>query len=315
MGTIIGQLVLSLIGLAVLARSADAFVDGAVGLSRRYGVSPVLVGAVVIGLGTSVPELLVSVIAAAGGDAQLGVGNVVGSNVANLSLVLGTAALLVPIAVSSSILRREAPVSFLAVAAFAVALQGGLTRLESIGLLIGLFVVVVAAVRTSSRSTNVELAEEIEEAEVRVPTSRVGTVTLAGLLGTALGAQLLVTGATGLAGEIGLSDGLVGVTMVAIGTSLPELVTAIQAARKGEDELIVGNVLGSNVVNSLLVGGTIGLISPGPLADTRLVTFGAATMVVVAAVAWSTMARGSRIVRWEAIVLLAGYGAVVVAIA
>jgi cation:H+ antiporter len=306
------DVVLTVVGLAVLVRAADAFVDGAAGLSRRFGLSPVIVGAVVIGLGTSVPELLVSVIAAASGDASLGVGNVVGSNIANLSLVLAVAALVTPMAVRSSIIRREAPISFLAVAAFALALQGGLTRVDGVLLLLALVVVMIVTVRSASRAGNEELAEEVEQVLAEVPARRVVLLTVVGLLGTALGAQLLVDGAVGLATELGLSEGFVGLTLVAVGTSLPELVTAVQAARRGEDELIVGNVLGSNVFNSLLVGGAIALVGPGPIDDTRLVTYGAATMVAVAALGWAVMGRKGRIARPEAALLLTGYVVAVV---
>lgn len=306
------DVVLTVVGLVILVRAADVFVDGAAGLSRRYGVSPVIVGAVVIGLGTSVPELLVSVIAAANGDASLGVGNVVGSNIANLSLVLAVAALVVPIAVRSSIVRREAPISFLAVAAFALALQGGLTRLDGVLLLLALAVVLVVTVRSATRTGNEELAEEVEHALAEIPARRVTMLTVVGLLGTALGAQLLVDGSVGLATELGLSEGFVGLTLVAVGTSLPELVTAVQAARRGEDELIVGNVLGSNVFNSLLVGGAIALVGPGPIDDTRLVTYGAVTMVAVAGLGWMVMGRKGIIARPEAALLLVGYVVAVV---
>lgn len=306
---------LAIVGLAVLARAADTFVDGAVGISRKFGVSPVIIGAVVIGLGTSVPELLVSVLAASRGDSALGVGNVVGSNVANLSLVLGVAALLAPLAVNATVLRREAPLSFVAVGAFALALQNGLTRLDGILLLAGLVIAIAIVIRAASRGRNEALAEDVDEEFLPLPTSRLAVVTLVGLTGTTLGAQLLVTGATGLAAEAGLSEGLVGVTLVAVGTSLPELVTAAHAARRQEDELIIGNVLGSNVFNSLLVGGAIALITPGPIDDLRLGTVGAAGMTVVALMAWVLMARGRRIDRGEAALLLAGYLAFVVLIA
>ena len=312
--SIVGQLLMALVGLVVLARAADRFVDGAVGLSHRFGVSPVIIGAIVIGLGTSLPELLVSVLAAAGGDPSIGVGNVVGSNAANLSLVLGVAAVMTTIRVDSSLLRREAPLSVAAVAAFALALQGGLTRVEGVLLLAALVGALVVIVRSPTGAGNLELAQELTDEIARAPTRRLGWVTLVGVVGTALGAQLLVTGATGVASQLGLSGGFIGVSLVAIGTSLPELVTAAQAARRGEDELIVGNVLGSNVFNSLLVGGAIALVAPGPIDDARLITWGAAAMTAIAALAWALMARRRRITHPEGVALLAGY-VVVVALA
>jgi cation:H+ antiporter len=313
--TVLVAVATAVVGLVVLAKAADLFVDGAVGLSVRWGVSPVLIGAAVIGLGTSVPELLVSVLAAARGDAALGIGNIVGSNVANLSLVLGVAALIMPLAVDASVLRREAPMSFVAVGAFALALQNGLSRLEGVLLLVGLAAAILVIVRSAGTGGNAELVDEVQEFEQAAGSSRRGVlVTLVGLVGTTLGAQLLVTGAVDLAGEAGLSEGFVGVTLVAIGTSLPELVTAASAARRGEDELIIGNVLGSNLFNSLLVGGAIALIAPGRIDDVRLVTAGAIAMTVVALVAWLLMSRGRRITRAESVLLLAGYVVVVAVI-
>ena len=303
------------VGLAVLVKAADVFVDGAAALSARLDVAPVLVGAVVIGLGTSVPELLISTFAALGGDAELGVGNIVGSNIANLSLVLGVAALLTPVAVTSSTLRREAPVSLAAVVAFGIVVAIGLPFAGGVALLVALVVLLVLAIRTRSLPSDAELIEEVEELEERagsVSTSRLSLRTTVGLIGTAIGAQLVVGGASGLAAATGLASGLVGLTVVAIGTSLPELVTAIQASRRGEDELVLGNVLGSNVFNSLLAGGTIAVLAPGPIADTALATRGVAVMVAVAVIARVSMAGGRRIGRPAAVLLLAGYAVAVV---
>jgi cation:H+ antiporter len=185
--SVLANLALAVVGLVVLTRAADMFVDGAVGLSRRFGVSSVLIGAVVIGLGTSLPELLVSVLAAADGDAALGVGNIVGSNVANLTLVLGAAALITPLAAKASVLRREAPISVLAVVGFALALQNGLTRSEGVLLLLALVVVIVIAVRISSESGNLPLAVEVDREFTPAPSRRIVLLTVIGLVGTAVG--------------------------------------------------------------------------------------------------------------------------------
>lgn len=304
------DLTLTAVGLVLLVRAADMFVDATAALSIRLRLSPVLVGAVVIGLGTSVPEVLITSFAALGGDADLGVGNVVGSNIANLSLVLGVAALLTPVAVSSSTLRREAPLSVAAVTAFGVLVASGLPRWGGVALLVALVVVLAAATRNRTDASDVELAEEVielEEAEDVVSTGRLSARAVVGLVGTALGAQLVVTGATGIAATTGLSGGLVGLTLVAIGTSLPELVTAVHASRRGEDELVLGNVLGSNIFNSLLAGGLVATLAPGPIDDTALATRGVTVMVAVAVLAWALMARGRRVGRAGAAVLLAGY--------
>jgi cation:H+ antiporter len=310
------DLTLLLAGLVLLVRSADVFVDAAAALSIQWRIPPVVVGAVVIGLGTSAPEVLISTLAAVEGDAALGVGNIIGSNIANLSLVLGVAALLAPVAVASSTLRREAPVSVLAVATFGAAVAIGLPRWSSLVLLGAMAAVVVAATRVRAMAGDEELVEEVLEEVAEQPAdprsrARRPLRALAGLLGTALGAQVVVTGAVGIADETGLSGGFVGLTLVAVGTSLPELVTAVQAARRGQDELVLGNVLGSNIFNSLLAGGLVVLIEPGPLDDRSLATRGVAVMVAVSILAWVLMERRRRIGRLAAGTLLAGYGVAV----
>jgi cation:H+ antiporter len=310
------DLTLLLAGLVLLVRSADVFVDAVAALSIQWRIPPVVVGAVVIGLGTSAPEVLISTLAAVEGDAALGVGNIIGSNIANLSLVLGVAALLAPVAVASSTLRREAPVSVIAVATFGAAVAIGLPRWSSVVLLGAMAAVVVAATRVRAMAGDEELVEEVLEEVAEQPAdprsrARRPLRALAGLLGTALGAQVVVTGAVGIADETGLSGGFVGLTLVAVGTSLPELVTAVQAARRGQDELVLGNVLGSNIFNSLLAGGLVVLIEPGPLDDRSLATRGVAVMVAVSILAWVLMERRRRIGRLAAGTLLAGYGVAV----
>lgn len=312
MNTVI-DLVLTVAGLVLLVRAADVFVDAAAALSIEWRIPPVLVGAVIIGLGTSAPEVLVSALAAVEGDAALGVGNIVGSNIANLSLVLGVAALMVPVAVASGTLRREAPVSVLAVTAFGAVVALGLPRWSSVALLSAVAVVVLIAARGGTRAGDEELAQEVlEEVAEQTPDpgsrGRLPLRALGGLIGTALGAQVVVTGAMGIAEDTGLSGGLIGLTLVAVGTSLPELVTAVQATRRGQDELVLGNVLGSNIFNSLLAGGLVVLIAPGPLDDRGLATRGVAVMVAVSVLAWALMARHRRIGRVGAVALLAGYG-------
>lgn len=296
------------LGIALLTVAADQLVVGAARLAVVLRVSPVVIGAVLIGFGTSAPELVVSGAAARQGDLDLGVGNIIGSNLANLTLVLGVAALVVRMNVSSSTLRREAPLSTLAVVLFAVVVQGGLTRWD--GVLLGVALVAVLGVILAGARAGAEgeLVGEVREyvdgdSPVRASTETLRTV--AGLVGTVAGAQLLVTGATGIADELSLSEGFIGLTLVAIGTSLPELVTAVAAARRGEDELVVGNLLGSNIFNSLAVGSAVALIGPGRLADPELTGLAVGVMVGVAIAAWAFMASGREVVRWEAALLLA----------
>jgi len=292
-------------GLLVLFRAADAFVLGASRVSRMLKLSPVVVGAIVLGFGTSAPELLVSALAAAQGSPEIAYGNIVGSNVANVTLVAGLAALVAGrIAIASATIRREAPLAALAVIGLAAVLQGSLSRWVGLALLVA-FVAAMAWIVLGAARDGAITDEAVEE----VPTTgrREAVRTLAGLLGTALGAQLVVRGATGVADALNLDEGFVGLTIVAVGTSLPEVVTAVQAARLGQSHLAVGNLFGSNLFNSLAIGGTVALIAPGPLESGAVVGLGAVTMVVAGLVAWLLLGTGRALVRWEAAVLLAAY--------
>ena len=290
------------VGLALLTKAADLFVDGAVAAAVATQVSPVVVGAVIVGFGTSAPELLVSGLAAANGDVSLGVGNIVGSNVANLTLVLGSAALIVPILVTRPVLAREAPLSLLGVLLFAVLTIGGLAVWEGILLLVVLVAVLSWVVFGGSEDSIEQLG-----VDTTMSLSRSMQLTVVGLAGTLLGAQLIVWGAIALADTLGVSGGFIGFTLVAIGTSLPELVTAIAAARKRETELILGNLLGSNMFNSLAVGGVIAVVGAGTIDDELMRSYGIVAMVVVATLAWFFMAFRKRVSHGEAVVLLAVY--------
>lgn len=300
-------------GLALLTKAADQFVVGAARLSALLRISPIVIGAVVIGFGTSTPELFVSALAAGQGDLDLAVGNIVGSNIANLSLVLGIAVLIAPFAISSKVLRREAPLAVAASLLFTLLLVGGLTRADGVVLVIVLVLVLASILRDARVSADRELTGEVRdfvgEAPPRAPAESVRTAL--GLVGTLAGAQLLVWGATRAATEVGLSEGFIGLTLVAVGTSLPELVTAIQAARRGEDELLVGNLLGSNIFNSLAVSGAAALVGPGAVADRDLLVVAAPLMLAVGVLAWASMWTRHRLDRWEGAVLLGTYPAAV----
>lgn len=303
-------LVAIVVGLVLLTKAADAFVTGAARLSAALNVPPVIIGAIVVGFGTSAPELVVSAIAAANGKADIAVGNIIGSNVANLSLVLGISALLCVMTVDSSILRREAPLSTAAVVLFAVLVQGGgVTTPEGLVLLVAL-IGAIGYLFFGPRGNSDDLASEVDEFlddEAGIKTGAEAVRTLLGLIGVVAGAQLTVTGASDVADRLGLGEGFVGLTLVALGTSLPELMTAIAAARKGEHELIVGNLLGSNLFNSLAVGASVGVLGPDRLTDTELAGTGTVLMLAVAFGAWLFMYTGRRVQRWEGFVLLGVY--------
>jgi cation:H+ antiporter len=324
------NVLLVLAGLVVLGWGADVFVVSAARVSVTRGLSPVVIGAVVVGFGTGVPELLVSASAAARGSVDIAAGNVVGSNLANLTLVLGVAGLIARPETVPRVLRREAPLSFASVLLFAVVVQGGLTRPEGALLLAALVVAMVLMLRvtelvpadvlaTTEAAAVEALVEEVEElveeegeatlADV-VASTRPDVLRAAlGLFATVAGAQLLVAGARAIADDVGLSGGFVGLTLVALGTSLPELVTAVQSARRDETALLIGNVLGSNVFNSTAVAGAAALIGPGDITDAGLTVAAAGSMVLVAALAWLFLGLGNQLRRWEAAVLLVVYAA------
>ena len=299
-------LVLSVVGLVVLSLAADQFVRGAARLAVVLRMAPIVVGAVVVGFGTSAPEMLVSVLAAANGRLDIGVGNIVGSNVANISLVLGAASFVAVVPVSSSVVRRDAVVSVAAVALFALLVQGDISRIEGLVLaaaLVAWFVLVLTGARTGKSASDMEDLSEI----VGEHPPALGVETLRTVVSLALvagSAYILVEGAERVAEALNLSGGFVGYTMVAVGTSAPELVTAVAAARQRETELLVGNLLGSNVFNSLAVGGAIGLVGPGPVGDVTVQTLGSLMMVVICLVSWAAMAIGHRVSRIDGVVLL-----------
>lgn len=296
-------------GAVILAVAADRFVLAAARISLALRISAVVVGAVIIGFGTSTPELVTGILAATQGSLDIAVGSVVGSNVVNLTLIAGAAAAIAPITIASRTLRREAPLAVVATLVLAVLMIDGLTRVEAV-VLGGAFAVVMTLMLLGARAPDEPLTEEVDHyTHSRPSVRREGLWAVGALLGVVGGSQALVWGASGIATEVGLSDAVVGLTIVAIGTSLPELVTAIQAARRGEPDLIVGNLLGSTVFNALLIVAVAAFIAPGAL-DT--VEIGPTiAMVAVTALAALAMATGRRLGRAEGIVLVVGYCALV----
>ncbi len=292
-------------GLVVLVWAADQFVLGSSRLGVLFALPPVVIGAVVMGFGTSAPELLVSSLAAASGDLDLGVGNIVGSNVANLSLVLGTAAFVTRMPIQRAVLKREAPLAIAAAVIFAAfVVDGEVARWEG-AVLLGLLVGVILLLIKSGRAEDLDDIIGNDDDEPMSKGREAGR-TIVGLIGTVLGAQLVVWGATDIAEELGVTGGFIGFSLVALGTSLPELVTTVAAARRRETDLIVGNLFGSNIFNALAVGGGMGLIGPGLVGDDTLTTFGIGAMLLVAGVSF-LLAIGGTIDRPRGLVLLALY--------
>ena len=301
-----GAIIALVAGLAILILSSDRLVVSAVRLSRAWGVSAVLVGAVVVGFGTSLPEMLVSALASLNGELDVAFANIVGSNIANVTLVLGAAALAAPIVAWLTLLRREGVLmlsGLVLLTAFAIDLR--IDRFEGIVLLLAVFGAMYLLIYWSRADASAEAAvgAEVEDlvGELVYPwwiELGIGILTL-GL--TVAGANLLLTGALSIAEEVGLSDTFLGL-ILGVGTSLPELATALASTRRGQTDLVVGNVLGSNLFNSLAVAGIAGTIAPGALASDFRWTlwFMIGSSVVAAVFALS----GRRIVRQEALLLL-----------
>ena len=243
-------------------------------------------------------------IAAGQGDLDIGVGNIIGSNVANISLVLAAAAAVRTIPVASATLRREVPISVASVLVFALLVQGGITRFEG-GVFAALILGFLVFVLRSSSSTDGSFAGDVGEfvGDEPVVVEKAAARALVGLAFVVVSSYFIVDGAERVANALELSGGFVGFTLVALGTSAPELVTSVQAARQGETELLVGNLLGSNVFNSLAVGGIIGLVGPGTVLDTTLAETGSLLMVVIVITSAVFMLIGGSVGRNKAFVL------------
>jgi cation:H+ antiporter len=299
------------ISLAVLAVSGDQFVIGVARIAAAMRIRPTVVGAVIGGLGASLPELVVAGVAAARGTPGLAVGSAVGSIVANVCLALAVAALVAPVRVDSRTLRRESPISVAAVLLFALFLRGGLSGAEGAFLIVALAIGVGALVANAGRGARAdELGVEVRRffggRAGRRPWAEIGR-SLASLVFMVVGAEILVRSASGLAGRVGIGQGFIGLTLVAVGTSAPVIAIAIQAARRGNHDLVVGNVLGSNLFVALGGGAIVALVHGGSAASVGAVAVGLMGLVTVGA--WAFMARGSRLTRWEALILIAAYGA------
>ncbi len=313
--------VLAIVGLVLLWVAADHLVLGSSRLAAGLRISPVVVGVVVIGLGTSAPEFLVSGVAAARGDTGIAVGNIVGSNILNLSLILGAAAVIGRVRVSSMVIRREVRLSVLAVIVFAALAWVGLSVWTGIGLAVGATAAVGLLLTWARHGRNVEIGDEATEftatpatvdvpvAPVRLPPWFEPVRALSGLAGVLVGAQLLVVNASSIAERLGASQVVIGVTLVALGTSLPELVTTIAAQRRGETDLVVGNLFGSNLFNSLAGGAIVGLATGRAVAPTTSVVL-LVPMILTAIIALAFLRRGLRLSRVEGVVLLAVYAAI-----
>lgn len=301
-----------ILGLMLLVWSADRFVEGAAFTARHFGMPPLLVGMVIVGFGTSAPEMAVSALAAVQGNPGIALGNAYGSNITNIALILGLTALMSPILVHSQVVRKELPIllGITALAAWQL-WDGEITQTDAIVLLLVFAGVMAWSIWQGMTKGDDALGAEIEQELIEHSmTLRKAVIWLVvGLLFLIVSSRMLVWGAVEIAQAFGVSDLIIGLTVVAVGTSLPELASSIIAARKGENDIALGNILGSNLFNTLAVVGIAGMISPmavEPEVLTRDIAVMAGLTVLLFIFAYGFRGQG-RINRYEGAALLACY--------
>ena len=298
------NILLLLLGLALIVFGADWLVDGASAIARRAGISEFVIGLTIVGFGTSCPELVVSLTGALQGSADISVGNVIGSNIFNTLLILGITAVIAPVAVTRANARRDIPIALLVTFLFvAFALTGHqITRVEG-AVFLAVFVAYMVYCFKSDRPVEEEGGQKVKSVWLAI------LLVLAGLAGLVFGGNLFVDNATAIARALGVSDKFIAITLLAGGTSLPELATCIVAAAKKKDQLALGNILGSNVFNILLILGTSAVVVPLSTAAITWVDLGAVLASAVMVWLWTYTGRRDRVDRWEAIVMLLGFAA------
>jgi cation:H+ antiporter len=307
--------VLLAVGVVLLVVGAEFLVKGAASIASRIGVSPIVIGLTVVAFGTSAPELAVSVRAAILGSTDVAFGNVAGSNIANVLLILGASAAVGPLIVTQRIVRLDVPLVLLAsVAVYLMALDNRIGTIDGALLFSAVILytgLLIWGSRRESRDVSQEYAESVEEVEGRAaerPLPVQVLVAFGGFVGLVVGAQLLVTAATDVATQLGVSDLVIGLTVVAIGTSLPELATSMLAAFRGQRDIAVGNVVGSNLFNLLSVLGATAIVSPdGVVVRNSSLRLDLPVMLVATVVLLPIFWNGFVIRRWEGFVLLGFY--------
>lgn len=305
------DIVLIVIGVAMVLTGADRLTEGASALARRMNVPEIIIGLTIVAAGTSAPELFVSLVSALKGTPDMAVGNVVGSNTMNAMLIVGCAAMVAPMVISRSTVKKDIPFAVGAsVLLMLLSLNNYLGRWDGIILLLGFASFMVYTLMQAKKGEVAPVADDSQQAANSTP-SREGNPWLsalwvvAGLAMLVIGSNLFVDSASSVAYSLGISEGVVGLTVVAGGTSLPELATSVVAARKGQSAIAIGNVIGSNVFNILMILGLTATISP--LAIEGITTLDMAVMLVSVALVWFFSFTRYTVERWEGGLLVAGY--------
>lgn len=308
------QILLSIIaiviGFALLVWGAERFVHGAAAIANNFGVSPLIIGLTVVGIGTSAPEILISAISSFQGNPSLAVGNALGSNITNIALVLGITAIVMPLTVRSETLRREYPIMFIIMLlALVLVADRFLGVVDGIILILGLFVMLYWMIQQGKKQSSDPMEQEFEQ-EIPEISNKVAFFWFAvGLIILVASSRGLVWGSVNIAKAAGISDLVIGLTIVAIGTSLPELAASIMSALKKEHDIAIGNIIGSNMFNMLVVFGIPGLVSPHiiePSILERDFPFMIGLSIALFIMAYGFKGEG-RINRFEGGLLLAGY--------
>jgi cation:H+ antiporter len=300
-----------ILGLALLVWSADRFVEGSASTARHFGFPSLLIGMIIVGFGTSAPEMFVSALAAFQGNPGIALGNAYGSNIANIALILGIAALINPIMVHSTVLRKELPIlTFVTILSVFLISDLALSRFDSVILLLVFSGLIAWTVYQGLKRKTDSLAKEIEIGVKTMPIRRAIFWLFTGLLLLIVSSRVLVWGSVEFAHVFGVSDMIIGLTIVAVGTSLPELASSVIAARKNEHDIALGNILGSNLFNTLAVVGIAGTIHPFALEQEILsrdmLVMGALTISLFI-IGYGFKGRQGRINRFEGTALLFVY--------
>lgn len=299
------------LGLALLVWSADWFINGAGGLARNFGVPPLLVGLTLVALGTSAPEMLVAIVAALKGNGILALGNALGSNIANIGLVLGVSALIKPLKINAILLRREFPILLLITLVVGVMFKDGyFSHREGMVLLLGTLGLLIYIFYLGLQAKQAKALEMLTpELPSVISTKKASIQLITGLILLPLSAEMFVHGAVTFAHILGVSDLVVGLTVVAIGTSLPELFTSVIGMLKGEDDIVLGNILGSNIFNLLVVLGLPGVIAPTVLPPEIFHRDYVWMLALTSSFFIGSLIKGKplRLSRWEGIILLFAY--------
>lgn len=293
------NIVLLVMGLVVVLKGADWLTDGAVNIASRFGVSQMVIGLTIVAMGTSMPELCVSMVSALKGTPDLAVGNVVGSNTLNTLLIVGCSALVAPIMVKRSSVRRDIPFAVLASLLMLIfCLDGGIDRLDAALLFILFAVFMFVTVKYGKN-------EGTEAKTTAAPLGKAALLLVVGLVCLILGSNLFVDNASFVASTLGVSDAVIGLTIVAGGTSLPELATSMVSAKKGNSDIAIGNVIGSNVFNILMIIGVTGLVKPMHIKG--ITSLDLIVMLASMLLLWFFCRTTYKVKRWEGAVLAISY--------